>query len=272
MELPKEEIFKLYCNVYKMLSGKDVIPSESKQDKEPNGDFKKFSLLEQSETITSVNTIPIEQDKEHSEKLQQCNSKIGDYKCHVATDVKDSKGRTVSVDKCLKGAIENLNAHGIKTIASCCGHGVVQPSIKVELSEELIGMPEHSERDWTEDFPHENGNYTNKCSNCGEYFFGHKRRPLCKLCGDEQHPDKGLKTEIIKQNGSYKIKFSIGVQHFTLDYEGDKVSCRWIIKALETALEHYAEQYHKSQVREIRFKGRPDPKKVNPYKARKKTK
>ena len=76
------------------------------------------------------------QDKEHSEKLKQCKSKLGDYKCHVPTNVKDSKGRIVHVDKCLKGAIENLNAHGIKTIASCCGHGVVQPSILVELSKQ----------------------------------------------------------------------------------------------------------------------------------------
>ena len=39
-----------------------------------------------------------------------------------------------------------------------------------------------SERDWVEDFPHENGNYTNKCVQCGELFSGHKRRTTCKLC------------------------------------------------------------------------------------------
>lgn len=38
-------------------------------------------------------------------------------------------------------------------------------------------------RDWQEDFAHENGNYQNKCVNCGELFIGHKRRPLCKICG-----------------------------------------------------------------------------------------
>jgi hypothetical protein len=37
-------------------------------------------------------------------------------------------------------------------------------------------------RDWTEDFSHENGNYSNKCISCGNSFNGHKRRIECKLC------------------------------------------------------------------------------------------
>jgi hypothetical protein len=50
----------------------------------------------------------------------------------------------------------------------------------------LVTFPESGEkkdRDWVEDFTHENGNYMNKCANCGEQFKGHKRRPLCKVCG-----------------------------------------------------------------------------------------
>jgi hypothetical protein len=45
--------------------------------------------------------------------------------------------------------------------------------------------PEHSDRDWTEDFPHENGNYVCHCVHCGENFYGHKRRPLCRKCAME---------------------------------------------------------------------------------------
>lgn len=37
-------------------------------------------------------------------------------------------------------------------------------------------------RDWTEDAAHENGNYQNQCVECGEFFIGHKRRHVCKLC------------------------------------------------------------------------------------------
>lgn len=65
------------------------------------------------------------------EKMK-CKSYFGDYKCHVATNVKDSKGNFIHVDKCLKDAVENLNAQGFKTVASCCGHGIINPKITIE--------------------------------------------------------------------------------------------------------------------------------------------
>jgi len=37
-------------------------------------------------------------------------------------------------------------------------------------------------RDWEEDFKHENGNYQCKCIYCSEFFVGHKRRVICKIC------------------------------------------------------------------------------------------
>jgi hypothetical protein len=39
-----------------------------------------------------------------------------------------------------------------------------------------------SARDWTEDYPHENGRYLNHCRLCGAAFCGHKRRPTCRVC------------------------------------------------------------------------------------------
>lgn len=39
-----------------------------------------------------------------------------------------------------------------------------------------------AERDWLEDFQHENGMYLSKCSGCGHTFMGYKRRILCKVC------------------------------------------------------------------------------------------
>lgn len=39
-----------------------------------------------------------------------------------------------------------------------------------------------SDRDWPEDFYHENGNYTNKCFYCERSFFGDKRRIVCRKC------------------------------------------------------------------------------------------
>jgi hypothetical protein len=39
-----------------------------------------------------------------------------------------------------------------------------------------------TDRDWTEDLSHENGNYTNKCFYCEQNFLGHKRRIVCRKC------------------------------------------------------------------------------------------
>ena len=39
-----------------------------------------------------------------------------------------------------------------------------------------------SMKNWGEDYQYENGNYINKCIKCKEYFFGHKRRCICREC------------------------------------------------------------------------------------------
>lgn len=36
--------------------------------------------------------------------------------------------------------------------------------------------------DWPEDFPHENGNYLCKCTDCEIDFIGYKRHTVCKAC------------------------------------------------------------------------------------------
>lgn len=46
-------------------------------------------------------------------------------------------------------------------------------------------------RDWTEDFPHENGSYRNQCVKCCNFFTGHKRRVVCRLCAQ---PEKGAES------------------------------------------------------------------------------
>jgi hypothetical protein len=35
---------------------------------------------------------------------------------------------------------------------------------------------------WTGDFQYENGNYVNKCVECGSEFIGYKRRRVCRSC------------------------------------------------------------------------------------------
>ena len=42
--------------------------------------------------------------------------------------------------------------------------------------------PQHTDRDFTEDFVHENGLYECACTQCRSKFYGHKRRLTCKTC------------------------------------------------------------------------------------------
>lgn len=49
-----------------------------------------------------------------------------------------------------------------------------------------------SPKNWPEDYIHENGNYVNKCCKCNGYFYGHKRRPICKECSGRLIKDKKI--------------------------------------------------------------------------------
>jgi hypothetical protein len=42
--------------------------------------------------------------------------------------------------------------------------------------------------DWPEDRGHENGNYSNLCVDCGNFFIGHKRRVVCRICAERRVP------------------------------------------------------------------------------------
>ncbi len=51
----------------------------------------------------------------------------------------------------------------------------------------IVLRSDQPQKDWVEDFDHENGNYTCHCIQCDHYFYGHKRRVVCKQCA---HPIK----------------------------------------------------------------------------------
>jgi hypothetical protein len=45
--------------------------------------------------------------------------------------------------------------------------------------------PHNSPKNWVEDFKFENGNYICHCYLCDGYFYGYKRRVVCKECSDK---------------------------------------------------------------------------------------
>jgi hypothetical protein len=70
------------------------------------------------------------------------------------------------------------------------------PQSELEQPEAVNLKPPHKiEGDFTEDFSHENGNYSNICKFCGNEFYGYKYRRVCKVCIKQLHqkpqqPDK----------------------------------------------------------------------------------
>ena len=60
-------------------------------------------------------------------------------------------------------------------------------------------------KDWPEDFPHENGNYTCICYKCQSHFTGNKRRRTCKECYRE-FPDVKVEPQRLGQEGANELK------------------------------------------------------------------
>ena len=76
------------------------------------------------------------------------------------------------------------------------------------------------ERNWIDDFKHENGNYNCICVFCKQDFIGHKRRVVCKVCSDE----KGL-TPKIEQSDKCVHGFPEGEERFCIHYINKKGKC-----------------------------------------------
>lgn len=70
---------------------------------------------------------------------------IGEHKCDLLLDLpdhmfdyRDARLKTglspqICVDRCLESEIKRLWELGYKTVNSCCGHGIIKPSIIIEL-------------------------------------------------------------------------------------------------------------------------------------------
>lgn len=68
--------------------------------------------------------------------------------------------------------------------------------LKAQTTEKKEHLPKRdaSNRDWSEDYDQENGNYQNKCCFCKLLFYGNKHRVVCKQC-DSLHPSSTIETK-----------------------------------------------------------------------------
>ena len=60
---------------------------------------------------------------------------IGSYECQIPMAI---RGRRVEIDICIADIVAALNAANIRTVASCCGHGVHDGSIVLEDGRDLV--------------------------------------------------------------------------------------------------------------------------------------
>jgi hypothetical protein len=69
----------------------------------------------------------------NKDNLKCCE--FGTYSCTVSMPIAN---RVEEVDYCIARIVAALNAANIKTLASCCGHGIKEGSIILEDGMELV--------------------------------------------------------------------------------------------------------------------------------------
>jgi hypothetical protein len=82
----------------------------------------------------------------------------------------------------------------------------------------------HPDRNWEEDFSHENGKYINRCYGCELHFMGHKRRTRCKKCcvGKEETEKESQESMLAEIGQLYYNAVERGdgeVSHILKDFE-----------------------------------------------------
>lgn len=71
--------------------------------------------------------------------------KVGTYEHSVPMSI---SGRVQGIDYCISNIVASLNAGNIKTIASCCGHGRLSPSVILENDVWIVLMTEKEAKEY----------------------------------------------------------------------------------------------------------------------------
>jgi hypothetical protein len=68
----------------------------------------------------------------------QCNGECGSAETYAGQACMPLRGRVQGIDWCIHHIVAALNAGGIETVASCCGHGKQPGSIVLADGRELV--------------------------------------------------------------------------------------------------------------------------------------
>lgn len=125
----------------------------------------------------------------------ECGAVQGEHhtdECSIVgvVGVEDSPEDRATMQRDFERSIYEQNPPGDGTEQSSAGESVPitiagNKTEALDLGQTLRAAGPDAQRDWTEDFPHENGRYQCHCVECGLMFYGHKRRHICKLCANE---------------------------------------------------------------------------------------
>lgn len=114
-------------------------------------------------------------------RCPDCKMKLEKY---GSRSVEGEDDRVYSTFRCFYCGFEVRVRASTKELASGIREKLYRALITEQQREIPIEKREAYDGDWLNDTTHENGNYANRCTVCGEIFNGHKRRVVCKWCAD----------------------------------------------------------------------------------------
>lgn len=87
------------------------------------------------------------------------------------------------------------------------------------------------EKDWPEDFSHENGMYYCRCVSCKELFIGYKRRVVCRECSEEMPKTRTSNTsnpiDFPKETERYDVVIDTLQKHYDKLWDMSKNKEEW---------------------------------------------
>lgn len=103
--------------------------------------------------------------------------------------------------------------------------GQTKPVVLEAMEAYHAQFEQWTNRNWDEDFKLENGNYQNKCVECGSIFLGYKRRVVCKVCANSVPNEGDLKA--MSNTDAYALGHSEGCKLLSTMFTAEQMYACW---------------------------------------------